>query len=130
METVGVRGYLRDVGGNDGRFRESVKYVDQPSRKVFATIFSQVEASHTPQSDAQGLKEDSEEVRHEDDEEMRKSGSGTSYGLKLAIIFFMCSASWPGKSISPNMVMAAYHSHLWHNCQGLYMPRRSESPVR
>ena len=84
---VGVRCYLCNVGGNNGRLGESVKDVNQPSRKVFATVLGQIEASHTSQPDTQGLEEYCEKIRHEDDEEMRKSGRGASCGRKLAVRF-------------------------------------------
>ena len=62
--------YLCDVGRNNRRFGEEVKYDDQPFREVLAAIFSQVEASHASQSDALGLEKDGEEIGHQDNKEV------------------------------------------------------------
>lgn len=59
-----------NVGGDDGGFGEDVEDDVEPVGEVLATVLGEVEACDAAELDAEGLEEDSDQVGHEDDEEV------------------------------------------------------------
>jgi len=70
---------LSNISSNNGRFRKCVENIIEPGWKMSLAILSKIHPGDRAQLDAKRLKEDGENVRHENDEEESKAvGSSSS----------------------------------------------------
>ena len=76
VERNGGADDLGDVGSDDGALGEEIQDVVEPRGEVRFAVLGEVHAGDGAELDAEGLKEDGEDVGHEDDEKEFEAEGG------------------------------------------------------